>query len=73
MPLVDLTNRVVAPAVLGQAQVAVQFQMKPWSYYKMQAQMVFPAIASSVRTQSERTISAPSFWDENLFPVGGFH
>ena len=48
VPLIDLTNRVVAPAALRQAQDVVQSQMKHYSYYKVQAQMVFPAIAGSV-------------------------
>ncbi len=47
-PLIDPTNRIVAPAALRQALAAVQSQMKHYSYYKVQAQMVFPAIASSV-------------------------
>jgi hypothetical protein len=49
VPLVDLTNRVAAPAALRQAQNTVQSQMKHYSYYKIQAQMVFPAIATSVK------------------------
>jgi hypothetical protein len=49
VPLVDLTNRVVAPAALRQAQAAIQSQMKHYSYYKVQAQMVFPAIASGIK------------------------
>jgi hypothetical protein len=49
VPLVDLTNRVVAPAALRQARAAIQSQMKHYSYYKVQAQMVFPAIAASVK------------------------
>jgi hypothetical protein len=49
VPLVDLTNRVVAPAALRQALAAVQSQMKHYSYYKVQAQMVTPAIAGSVK------------------------
>jgi hypothetical protein len=48
VPLVDLTNRMVAPAVLRQAQDAMQSGMKHYSYYKVQAQMVFPAISASV-------------------------
>jgi hypothetical protein len=48
VPLVDLTNRVVAPAALRQAQDAVQSGVKHYSYYKVQAQMVFPAISASV-------------------------
>jgi hypothetical protein len=49
LPLVDLTNRVVAPATLLQAGAAVQVQKKHYSPYKIQAQMVFPAIAASVK------------------------
>jgi hypothetical protein len=48
VPLVDLTNRVVVPAALRQALAAGQSQMKHYSYYKVQARMVFPAIAGSV-------------------------
>jgi hypothetical protein len=48
VPLVDLTNRVVAPAGLRQAQDAMQSQMKHYSYYKIQAQMIFPAISAAV-------------------------
>jgi len=47
-PLVDSTNRMVAPDALRQAQAAIKSQMKHYSYYKVQAQMVFPAIAASV-------------------------
>jgi hypothetical protein len=48
VPLVDLTNRVIAPAKLRQSQETMQAEMKRYSYYKVQAQMVFPAIAASV-------------------------
>jgi hypothetical protein len=70
LPLVDQTNRIVAPAALPveassgieagihgivapaalrQSQAAVAARMKHYSYYKVQALMVFPAIASSVK------------------------
>ncbi len=49
MPLVDLTNRVVTPAALRQALATVQSQMKHYSYYKIQAQMVFPGISPTVK------------------------
>ena len=48
-PLVDLTNRVVAPAALRQALAAVQPQKKHYSYYKIQALAVFPAISAGVK------------------------
>jgi hypothetical protein len=47
-PLVDLTNRVAAPAALRQAQDAIASQMKHYSYYKIQSLMVFPAISTCV-------------------------
>ncbi len=49
VPLVDLTNRVVSPAALRQALVAAHSQMKHYSYYNVQAQMVFPAISKAVQ------------------------
>jgi hypothetical protein len=48
LPLVDLTNRIAPPAVLRQAQAAVQAQMKHYSPYKVQALMLFPAVSKSV-------------------------
>ena len=48
VPLVDLTNRVVVPAALRQAQAAVQSETKHYSYYKVRALMVFPAISKAV-------------------------
>ena len=48
VPLVDLTNRVVAPAALRHAQAAAQAGLKHYSYYKVRTQMVFPAINRSV-------------------------
>ncbi len=48
LPLVDQTNRIVAPAALRETQAAVQAQMKHYSPYKIQALMIFPAISGSV-------------------------
>lgn len=48
-PLVDLTNRMVVPAALTRAQAAVQAQFKHYSPYTVQAKMVFPAIAASIK------------------------
>jgi tetratricopeptide (TPR) repeat protein len=48
VPLIDLTNRVVAPAALRQAKEAMQPEKKRYSYYQLQARMVFPAIAAVV-------------------------
>ena len=48
LPLIDLTNRVVAPAALRQAEQAMQPEKKHYSYYTLQARMVFPAIATGV-------------------------
>jgi hypothetical protein len=48
LPLVDQTNRIIAPAALRHAQAAVQIQMKHYSPYKIQALMVFPAISKAV-------------------------
>ena len=47
-PLVDFTNRIVAPAALRQAQATVQARMKHYSPYKVEAMMIFPALAASV-------------------------
>jgi hypothetical protein len=49
LPLIDQTNRIIALAALRQAQAAEQVQKKHYSPYKAQAQMVFPAIAPSVK------------------------
>ena len=48
VPLVDLTNRIASPAVLRQAQAAIQSQMKHYNYYKVLAQMALPAVSGSV-------------------------
>jgi hypothetical protein len=49
LPLVDLTNRIVAPAVFRQTQTAVEAQKKHCFWpYKAQAVMVIPAINASV-------------------------
>ena len=49
VPLVDLTNRLVAPAALRQAQAAIPSQMKHYSYYKVQALITFPAIVAGAK------------------------
>jgi hypothetical protein len=50
LPLVDLTNRIVAPAALRQTQAAVEDQKKHCFWpYKAQAVMVIPAINASVK------------------------
>jgi hypothetical protein len=46
LPLADLTNRIVAPASLRQAEAVMQ--MKGYSPYKVQAMLVFPAISKAV-------------------------
>jgi hypothetical protein len=48
VPLVDLTNRVVAPAALRLAEEGMQPEKKHHSFYTLQARMVFPAIAAGV-------------------------
>jgi hypothetical protein len=48
-PLVDLTKRMVFPAALTKAQATVQAQTKHYSPYTVQAKMVFPAIAASIK------------------------
>jgi hypothetical protein len=50
VPLVDLTNRIVAPAALRQTQATVEAQKKHCFWpYKAQAVMVIPAISASVK------------------------
>lgn len=49
LPLVDLTNRIVAPAALSHAEAAEIAQRKhAFAPYKAQALMLFPAISKSV-------------------------
>jgi len=49
VPLVDLTNRIVAPAALRETQAAVEAQKKHCFWpYKAQAVMVIPVIATVV-------------------------
>lgn len=47
-PLVDQTNRVVAPISLRKAEATVQSEMKHCSPYTVQARMLYPAIAKAV-------------------------
>ena len=47
-PLVDVTNRLVSPTAVRQADAAVQAQMKHYSPYKIEALMMFPAISKAV-------------------------
>ena len=49
LPLVDQTNRIIAPAALRRAQAAVQVQLKQYSPYKVQALMTFPALNAAVK------------------------
>ena len=49
LPLVDTTNHLVFPDKLRQTLAAVESQMKHYSLYKVQAQMVLPAIAAGVK------------------------
>ena len=50
LPLVDLTHRIVAPAVFRQTQAAVEAQKKHCFWpYQAQAMMVIPAINASVK------------------------
>ena len=48
LPLVDLTNRVVSPALAQAAAAAVKSLGQTYSPYKVQALMVFPAISKAV-------------------------
>jgi hypothetical protein len=48
LPLVDLTNRIISPAALNRMNADFQPQMKHYSFYKIQAAMVIPAISKSV-------------------------
>ena len=49
LPLVDTNSRTISPAAFQRANDAVQAQMKHYSPYKVQALMLFPAIAATVR------------------------
>lgn len=49
LPLVDLTNRVVSPALAQAAAAAVKAQGQTYSPYQVQALMVFPAISKAVQ------------------------
>ena len=53
LPLVNLTNRVVAPAALRQTQAEVQAQMRHYSPYKVRALMVFQAISKRMITYAK--------------------
>jgi hypothetical protein len=48
VPLADLTNRIVAPASLLRAEMAVQSEFKHYSPYTIHARMLHPAIAKAV-------------------------
>lgn len=47
-PLFDLTNRIVAPSVLRQAEIKVKSEFNRFAPYTAQALMVYPAIAKGV-------------------------
>lgn len=47
-PLVDVTNRLVSPTAVRQADAAVRAQMNHYSPYKIEALMMFPAISKAV-------------------------
>ncbi len=49
LPLVDTNSRTISPAAFQRANDAVQAQMKHYSPYKVQALMLFPVIAATVR------------------------
>ena len=49
LPLVDTNSRTVSPAALQRAENSVQAGLKHYSPYKVQAQMVFPAIGNAVK------------------------
>jgi hypothetical protein len=49
LPLLDMTNRIIAPAAVRRADAAVQAELKHYNPYKVQALMVFPAISASVK------------------------
>ena len=47
-PLVEVTNRLVSPAAVRQANTAVAAELKHYSPYKIEAGMSFPAISRAV-------------------------
>ena len=47
-PLADVTNHMVSPAALRQAQATMERQTRHYSLYKMHALLIFPAISRSV-------------------------
>jgi hypothetical protein len=49
LPLVDTNSRTVSPAALQRAENSVLAGLKHYSPYKVQAQMVFPAIGNAVK------------------------
>ena len=49
VPLVDFTNRIVAPAALRHAEAEAAKELKGFPLYQAQASMVYPAIAGSVK------------------------
>ena len=61
LPMVDLTNRMAAPAMQRTAQASLQAQMKHYSPYKILALMTFPAISTAVmkfaRVQSQLNLA----------------
>jgi hypothetical protein len=48
-PLVDVTNRLISPAVLRRATASVNEQIKHYSPYNLTALMTFPGVSQSVR------------------------
>ena len=48
LPLVDTNSRIILPSTLRRANDAVRAERKPYSPYKVQALMLFPALGSSV-------------------------
>jgi hypothetical protein len=49
LPLVDTNSRTVSPAALQRVENSIQAGLKHYSLYKVQAQMVFPAIGNGVK------------------------
>jgi hypothetical protein len=48
LPLVDTTSRIVSPAALQRAENSAHAELKPYSPYKVQALMLYPAIGRAV-------------------------